>query len=47
MKIDNDIEPLVREAFAASVTEQPDRFGDALAQIDRDDDTATKAFALA
>jgi hypothetical protein len=47
MLIDNEVEPLVREALAASVAEEPDRFGHALRAVARTDDLAARAFALA
>ena len=47
MKIDKEVEPLVREALAASVAEEPDRFGNALRAMSRNDEIAARAFALA
>lgn len=48
MKIDKKVEPAVREAFAASVAEEPERFETAFEVIaDRGDDFARRALSLA
>lgn len=48
MKIDKVVEPVVREAFAAAVAEEPDRFDAALADVaNRGDRFARAAVALA
>jgi len=47
MKIDKDIEPLVREAFAASVAEEPERFESALEALSRSDDLTSRSLTLA
>lgn len=48
MKIDKVVEPAVREAFAASVAEEPDRFNAVVAEIaDRGEDFTRDAVVLA
>ena len=47
MKIDGDIEPLVREALARSVTAEREEFEDALEALAVNDDTASRAVSLA
>jgi hypothetical protein len=48
MKIDSTVEPLVREAFAASVAAEPERFTAALGAIsERGDAVASTALELA
>lgn len=48
MKIDSTVEPLVREAFAASVAAEPERFTAALGAIsERGDAAASSALELA
>ena len=47
MKIDDTLETAVREGFAASVTEEPERFDEAVAAIlDQGDDFTIDAFQL-
>jgi hypothetical protein len=47
VKIDKDIEPRVREAYAAAVAGDADRFDTALGAVATDDDSATRALSLA
>lgn len=46
MMIDREIEPLVREALARSVTEEPEKFDDAVAALAVNDDLAARSLAL-
>ncbi|GAA3621851.1 hypothetical protein GCM10022223_43480 [Kineosporia mesophila] len=47
MRIDPAIEPRVREAFAASVAEQPERFDEAIRALGDNDDDLRRALELA
>jgi hypothetical protein len=48
VKIDNEVEPVVREAFASSVAAEPDRFNNALENLgSRGDQFAREALRLA
>jgi hypothetical protein len=47
MRIEKDVEPRVREGFAASVAEEPDRFDLAMENLGSDDDAVAQALSLA
>jgi hypothetical protein len=47
MKIDKAVERRVREAYARSVTEEPDKFDSAMTNLAHDDESLGRALALA